>query len=707
MVVEFAKAVALLLALSLIQGFIVRRWPHEFLGRILSGLLFGGICVIGMETPIQVAPGVIFDARSVVLSMSGLFGGPVVGITAGIVAGGYRAWLGGGGAPVGVSVVVSCVLFGLAFWHARRRGWFPVNVVTLLAFGLLIQLAQVYLFTFLPEAVVSRVMENVALPMVLTFTPATALLGILLQSVERQVEIGRSLAESEARFRDIAEVSADWIWEMDADLRFTFLSPRFFALYSIAPEGIIGKTRAEFAHADAEDDHWRQHLETLRDRKPFRDFEYLQTTPSGQESHFKISGKPVYGPDGAFRGYRGTGTDVTAQVRSTKALENSEKLFRTVLDNLPIGINLKDLDGRFLMVNKRLATWYGRPEGTLIGRTATEALNEPAPVQSTRLAQERKLLETGEPLVREELKFRADGVSQYVVINKFPVVDSDGTLIGFGTVSTDISDRKNAEAKVIASKEEAEIANRAKSEFLANMSHELRTPLNSVIGFSQMVINEVYGPVGDRRYREYVMAINESGAHLLKIISDILDISKIEAGEATVEETEVDIGGAVRDCVAMVRIRAEDKNIAVRQEAPEDLPPLRADQRHVKQILLNLLSNAVKFTPDGGRVTVGARVDGENRLEIAIADTGVGIAAADIPKVMLPFGQVADSVIRGHEGTGLGLPICKSLVELHGGDLIIESEVGAGTTVVVRFPPERTIVAKGAPRDQGSTELAQ
>jgi len=238
----------------------------------------------------------------------------------------------------------------------------------------------------------------------------------------------------------------------------------------------------------------------------------------------------------------------------------------------------------------------------------------------------------------------------------------------------------------------ADRASRAKSVFLANMSHELRSPLNSIIGFSDMMNRKTWGPLGDDRYADYAQGIERSGQHLLAIINDILDLSKIEAGEATVDESEIEIAEIVNECLAMLTANARDGNIRLQAVVPEHFPMLRADQRHVAQIILNLVSNAIKFTPPGGRVTVGAYVRPGSGIQIAITDTGVGIAKEDISKILLPFSQVAVNKVRGkHGGTGLGLPICKSLMELHGGSLAIDSKDGLGTSVVIAFPAERTI----------------
>ncbi|MBX6366869.1 MAG: PAS-domain containing protein [Rhodospirillales bacterium] len=247
--------------------------------------------------------------------------------------------------------------------------------------------------------------------------------------------------------------------------------------------------------------------------------------------------------------------------------------------------------------------------------------------------------------------------------------------------------RLEAERALTQAKESAELASRAKSEFLANMSHELRTPLNAVIGFSEIIGREILGPAGRREYVEYARDIHESSTHLLQIINDILDVSKIEAGMMSLYPTQVDPPAIVHGCCRIVRPRAQDARVELATEVTETTPLITADERMLKQIVLNLLSNAIKFTPEGGRVTIRTeRADGD-WLQITVRDTGIGIAPEDIEKVLRPFGQVESSLARRFTGTGLGLPLSKGFVELHGGTLSISSRPGAGTTVTVRLPP--------------------
>ena len=242
-------------------------------------------------------------------------------------------------------------------------------------------------------------------------------------------------------------------------------------------------------------------------------------------------------------------------------------------------------------------------------------------------------------------------------------------------------------------RQQAETANRAKTEFLANMSHELRTPLNAILGFSELIKNELLGPLGNPRYRDYAGDIHESGTHLLQVITDILDISKVEAGKLELHEEAVDIGDLIGNSVHLIAERAKEAGLSVAVKTESGLRAIYADERLIKQCLINLLSNAVKFTPEGGYIIVRALNGQDGTMVISVADTGIGIEKAEIPRVLAPFGQADGSLSRKYEGTGLGLPLVKSFVELHGGSLDIQSGIGVGTTVTIRFPAERVLEA--------------
>ena len=235
-----------------------------------------------------------------------------------------------------------------------------------------------------------------------------------------------------------------------------------------------------------------------------------------------------------------------------------------------------------------------------------------------------------------------------------------------------------------------------KSVLIAHISHGLRTPLNAIIGFSEIMEREMFGKIGIPRYIEYVKDIRASAQHLLRLIEDVVDLSKAAAGALDLEADEIDVAAAVRSVCLMQREKAGQGGVQIVPVASAEMPRLRADRRRVRQILSNLVANAVRFTPRGGRVTVSASVDQAGRIVLAIADSGSGIDAAEIPSVFDPFAGLGRLQDVGGGGTGLGLPLCKGLMELHGGMIELVSEPGKGTTVTATFPPERTIKTKRA-----------
>ncbi len=254
-----------------------------------------------------------------------------------------------------------------------------------------------------------------------------------------------------------------------------------------------------------------------------------------------------------------------------------------------------------------------------------------------------------------------------------------------------VIERMEADEQLLLAKQKAELADRAKTDFLANMSHELRTPLNSILGFSESIQHQVFGPLEHEKYREYIDNIHESAQHLLDLINDILDIAKIEERKLILHEESLDVAAMVDACCRLIKPRAKKGKISLEEQFPNDLPPVFADERAVKQILFNLLSNAVKFTSTNGSVAITAKVTATGEFVITVTDNGIGMDEKSIETAMLPFGQVDSSITRKCQGTGLGLPLSKGLVEVHGGTLIVESEVDVGTTVMVTFPPERTL----------------
>jgi PAS domain S-box-containing protein len=376
--------------------------------------------------------------------------------------------------------------------------------------------------------------------------------------------------------------------------------------------------------------------------------------------------------------------DVTDRKRMQEALSRTEKLFGAIFDSSPAMLALSRADdGRFIEVNRAFLRGLGYRREELLGRTEREVgilLDAEAGRRICRGSADEEIIAA--------VKTRSGEVRQFAFSSQpIRVADLDMLL----TVAHDVTARLQHEEELRESKRAAELANRAKSEFLAHMSHELRTPLNAIIGFSDIIAEQIYGPVTVPKYLEYARDVRGSGEHLLQIINDLLDLSKLEAGKQELHESVFVIEAVVERAMRLVQGRATTAGLAIAVEIEPGLPRVRADERLMIQMLTNLLSNAVKFTPPGGSVTVRAGIGAEGTFQLAVQDTGVGMTPEGIEVALTPFGQVENAFARQHQGTGLGLPLVRALADLHGGNLRVESELGRGTTVTIELPAERLV----------------
>ncbi len=380
--------------------------------------------------------------------------------------------------------------------------------------------------------------------------------------------------------------------------------------------------------------------------------------------------------------------DITDRKRTEEALRRSEKMFAAIFQSTPAMLTLSRFDdGRFIDVNSGFLQAVGYEREAIVGRTAGEIALFVDP-EAMQLIVERTSGSSPPRDMVTALRTRGGEIRQILIsADLIRFADRDMLL----TVGRDITDRRREEEELRQSKATAEFANRAKSEFLAGMSHEIRTPLNAILGFSEVIKDEVFGPIGTRRYADYAADIWSSGTHLLQIINDLLDLSKLDAGKLELHESEVSVPRLLEDGIRLVRERAISAGVAIDVELAADFPTLHADERLLKQILINLLTNAVKFTRRGGRITVSGRHTRSGGVELAVSDTGIGMRADEIKIALTPFGQVDNARTRKLEGTGLGLPLARSLAELHGGRLEVRSRRGAGTTIIVLLPPERVV----------------
>jgi PAS domain S-box-containing protein len=397
----------------------------------------------------------------------------------------------------------------------------------------------------------------------------------------------------------------------------------------------------------------------------------------------------------AYGTFFSNGGETHAILRPDEAAlaRRAERQMRNVVEGSLQGIVVRTASAA-LYLNDGYAKLLGYDTAKELFAMGREALNNSIHPGDRQMVVERiKARTSGEEVTSHyELRLiRRDGSTAWVD-TLATLVNWDGQPASLSWL-TDITARKQAEEDLVKSKEAAEFANRAKTEFLANMSHELRTPLNAILGFSEVIKSEMFGPIGTRKYADYANDIHTSGRHLLDLINDVLDLAKLEAGKLDLRETDISLASIVAQSIALVRQRARDAGVELNVELPDRLATLRADERAIKQVLLNLLSNAIKFTPQGGKVVIRVAASGREGLTISVADSGIGMSASEIEIALAPFGQIDSKLARKHQGTGLGLPITRSLVRLHGGDIEVESAPGKGTTIHVHFPVSRVIDA--------------
>ncbi len=491
-------------------------------------------------------------------------------------------------------------------------------------------------------------------------------------------------AVSLQQYEDFIRSAVDWVWEVDSNLNYVFVSKGIARVIGVPAQVLSGTYVFSLSYFKHVDEVLLSTVEAIDDRMAFRNRAVSLEDAGGARRALLLSGVPVFDPEsGEFKGYRGTGTELTGGAGGEEEL-------------IPLQQAVQDYA-------ELSSTWRWQADSRLRVSELSEDY-EPKAGLGRAESLDRSFVELwqlGEParaLIAERRAFRAQRASwthsgraeeQSFLISGRPVLDDGGRLAGYRGIGSDASAQIDSDEDALMARQMAENANRAKSEFLANTSHELRTPLNAIIGFSDAMRTEMLGAMGNEQYREYADDIHTSAHHILDIIDQILDLSRIEAGKVELSEERIELAELIENCGRMLRTTIEMAGLALEIEKESDIPPLWADPAKLKQILLNLLGNALKFTPSGGRIQVMSRINAAGHLEIEVRDTGVGIKSGDIPKVPARFGQSGQGGQAGKGGVGLGLSITKSLVELHGGVLKIVSREGAGTRALVQLPKER------------------
>lgn len=554
----------------------------------LLGIFFGVIAVACMHAKIQVWEGVIVDQRNSVVALGAFFGGPIVAGISGVMAAGYRFYLGGQGAFAGmIGVIIAATLGTLLHYLAGMKTPSPLRIgigSAIIAIGLLPG------FLLVGDLATGwALLKKVAIPFGLATFTGMFIGGLLLAWENRRQLSEAERAQSEEQFRILFETSEVAVFSLDMTETLDWISD-------------------------------------LRSRG----WEDLESHLANQNGKLPDLARAVHVLDVNKAALR-----LLKNSSKEECPRNWEALFGDSSDDL--------------LLQVLRAIWWEAPNF----RVETSLVTP-----------------TGESIR---------------VVLSLPIPADRDQARNVPLTLLDITERARAEEQRDEALREAERANEAKTEFLATMSHELRTPLNAILGFSDVLTSQYFGPPGAGKYKEYASYIHRSGRMLLDLVDDLLDIAAIEAGKRTLNLDSVDLSHIVAESSLMVKQAADRSGLDLIYALPGDLPPVQADERAIKQVLLNLMSNAIRNTESGGRVHVSATVDGRF-VDIVVSDSGRGIPAELLDRVARPFFRREQDPHKADEGWGLGLAIAKSLTELHNGQFQISSQVGEGTVITVRLP---------------------
>jgi two-component system cell cycle sensor histidine kinase PleC len=528
-------------------------------------------------------------------------------------------------------------------------------------------------------------------------------LALVVVMQRRQMGISRAWAASERRFRGAVEAAHCGVWDWDLETGQVTISDYMAGLLGVDRSG----TLSEDAVMDRIHPRYREAVaHALRQAQTYGAFEVSFPVPdeNGRARWIDARGQARgdRGQDG-FTSVLGVALDTTEARRAKAQAQSAEGRLRDGIESISDAFVLFDKNGRLLLSNQAFQDAFGFEDGVVrkgafkqdLNRIAALAIKSEQPAAGGRAGAREVELVDGRWLQLVE-RFTSDGGSVVsaadITAIKQKEAERQRAVERLHATIAELEDREE-KLSLLARKYEvamtrAEAANQAKSEFLANMSHELRTPLNAINGFSEIMAGELFGPLGHEKYKGYSGDILKSGQHLLSLINDILDMAKIEAGKLTLHYEQVSLKEIVDDATRLMRGKIEEAGLKLVVDAAE-MPEIEADHRGLKQVVLNLISNAVKFTPEGGDIIVAlSRLD-DDRVRLAVTDTGIGIAPEDLARLARPFEQVEGQHSKTTQGTGLGLALTKSLIELHGGELVMESEPGRGTTVSFDLPIRR------------------
>lgn len=511
----------------------------------------------------------------------------------------------------------------------------------------------------------------------------------LNSQVKERERLNQVLRRAERENRAIINGISDIIFEIGVNGEILFLNEAWVAVTGFDLETTMGKNMIDMIDVEDQEEQKKNLGLLVKGQKTaYRTMTKLRTL-DGEYRAVEMVISMLRQDDNKNLRIVGSFTDMEERERAQHAISEVEKKYKAIWENAAGGIYQMTPDGKILSANPALVRilGYSNAEELMAIQNAHQELFVQAVDRASYL---RNMLNISqESGFFEAQMYRKDGAKIWVHENMHAVKDGMLSVMYYEGSIEDVTERKESEIKLKEAKMQSDVANRAKSEFLANMSHELRTPLNSIIGFSEIIKNEVFGTIEPNSYKEYAVNIHDSGKNLLGIINQILDIARIDAGERELNESLVDIKKVTKSCIDLITPKAIQGEVMIIDAVPDSINKLVAEELGLKQIMMNVLSNAVKFTPNGGRVTIASEVEGDGKLRISITDTGIGLDQREIEKAVTAFGVLDGRLDKSTSGIGLGLSLVRSMMNLHGGRLDIMSQKGIGTTVSLIFPAHR------------------
>jgi PAS domain S-box-containing protein len=700
MLISLVNNAALLLALGVICDVLFfNERINTQLKSGTTGIIVGLIGIALMLNPWELSPGLFFDTRSILLGTASLFFGFVPAVIGVIIVASFRFYQGGVGATVGVIVSISSVIIGLLWkqFHEKLHNFFGRS--ELYVFGILLHIIMLLCMLLLPWPRAFEVIEQIGFSVMLIYPAATFLLGSMLKNQISRKGIQDAVKENEEKLQAFIDNVPVGIFRTNSDGKALQANPEMIRIIGReSKEETLRYMQNVGEQLYVNQERRNELINFLAKQSHIENFEFEALRADGEHVWLMLNARTnVETGDNQFF-IDGFVLDITERKKAEETLKKTELKYRQAHNILQkviespkeVVIFALDKDYRYIAFNRNHQMtmqniWNARIE---IGVSMLDYLKDPADIEKAKANFDRTL--AGEAFtVIEEYGDSSFNRKWYENVYS-PLEDDEGNVIGLTLFLTDITERKQTEMALFQAKALAEESNQIKSEFIANMSHELRTPLNSVIGFSQILNDRIFGDMNDKQER-YVCNILKSGTHLLELINDILDISKIESGNMEYKPEITDIREIMDEIIVLTEPLVKEKNIDFEASSEFEKLEMNVDKMKIKQIMFNLLSNAIKFTPKNGKVWFDSKII-KGYVNISVSDNGIGIPLEQHKAIFDPFKQVSSSSNRTHGGTGLGLAIVKYYVEMHSGEITVESEIGKGSMFTFTIPIDSSIL---------------